>query len=264
MTRGMQLASPAIEGKTIMTSLGSILTAAVIAGLIAGAVASGFHALLIEPVIDRAIELEEQRSQARGEAVNEPVIDRPTQRWGLLIGFLLYGAIWGLLFGLLSHSTQTWQPSVWTPGRCSFLLVLLVGWSVAVFPFLKYPANPPGVGETETISYRQGLYFGFIALSVAGSALAVWLQRLLNRPTRPTAMGRGHWLLALAFYVVYAAVVYVIMPANPDPVEMPAQLVWTFRAISLGGLILFWGALGGAFVWLSREPAFALRWRRTT
>ena len=247
-----------------MRSLGSILKAAVIAGLIAGAAAAGFHALLIEPVIDRAIELEEHRSQARGEVAQEPLIDRPTQRWGLLVGFLLYGAIWGLLFGMLSHSMQAWQPSAWTADRRRFLLALLVGWSVAVFPFLKYPANPPGIGELETISYRQGLYFGFIGLSVAGSAFAVGLHRFLHRPAQSSAMEWVRWPLALVFYVVYATAVYVIMPANPDPVEMPAQLVWTFRAISFGGLVLFWGALGGVFAWLSRERAFALVRRRTT
>lgn len=237
-----------------MKSLGSILKAAVIAGLIAGAGAAGFHALLIEPVIERAIELEAHRSQARGEVAQEPLIDRPTQRWGLLVGFLLYGAIWGLLFGMLSHSMQAWQPPAWTVGRRGFLFALLVGWSVAVFPFVKYPANPPGVGEPETIAYRQGLYFGFIGLSVAGSALAVGLHRLLSRRTQVSLVGQVHWALALALYVIYTVTVFMVMPANPDPIEMPAQLVWTFRAISLAGLILFWGVLGGAFGWLSRRP----------
>jgi hypothetical protein len=52
---------------------------------------------------------------------------------------------------------------------------------------------------------------------------------------------------------LYAAAVYVMMPANPDPVAMPAQLVWTFRAISFAGLIVFWMALGGAFGWFARD-----------
>ena len=39
---------------------------------------------------------------------------------------------------------------------------------MAIFPFLKYPANPPGVGEPESIGYRQTLYVGFIALAVLG------------------------------------------------------------------------------------------------
>jgi hypothetical protein len=234
-----------------MKRLGSVLKAAVVAGLIAGAAAAGFHWLLIEPVIDRAIDLEELHSQARGVPEKEPVIDRPTQRWGLLLGLLLYGAVWGVLFGQLYYLTQAWLGTSWSIRQRALLLVLVMAWSVSLFPFVKYPANPPGVGEPETISYRQALYFGFIGLSIVGSVLAVGLYRFLNRLGRLSA--RGRWGCALCLYVLYATVVYVAMPPNPDPIGMPGELVWTFRAISLGGLLLFWGALGGLFGWLSSE-----------
>jgi hypothetical protein len=134
-----------------MQTLGSMLKASVVAGLLAGALISGFHALLIEPVIERAIALEEQHSQAHGAAHAEPVVDRPTQRWGLVLGFVLYGAIWGLLLGVLLYLTQGWRPATWTVVRYGVVLAVLLGWSVAWFPFLKYPANPPGVGEAETV-----------------------------------------------------------------------------------------------------------------
>jgi len=234
-------------------SLGPVLKAAVLAGLLAGAAAAGFHSLLIEPVIDRAIELEKRINPARAEASKEPLVNRSTQRWGLIVGLLLYGAAWGLLFGVVFHLTRVWHPAAWTVTKRGVLLVVLAGWSVAVFPFLKYPANPPGVGDPGTISYRQGLYFGFIGLSVAGTVLAVALHRLLAIRARMPASRRVHWPLAPVIYAIYAAAVYTAMPANPDPVRMPAELVWTFRAISLAGLILFWGVLGGAFGWLFRD-----------
>src|SRR5919108_1185957 len=240
-------------GTTTMDSLGSVLKVAVIAGLLAGAAVAGFHALLIEPVLDRAIALEEHLSQARGEVAHEPVIDRPTQRWGMVLGFLLYGAIWGLLLGVAFYLTRAWQPLTWTITRRGLLLGLLAGWSVAMFPFLKYPANPPGVGDAATIGYRQALYFGFIGLSVVGTALAIGLYRLLRAVPWSSALARGRGWLASGFYMLYAAAVYVMMPANPDPVAMPAQLVWTFRAISFAGLIVFWMALGGAFGWFARD-----------
>jgi predicted cobalt transporter CbtA len=228
-----------------MQSLRAVLKAAVVAGLIAGAVISGLHALVLEPVIEQAIELEEQRHQTPGHGDGpghaEPLIDRTTQRWGLLLGFLLYGAIWGLLFGLVVYLTQGWLPPTWTALRRGLLLALLLGWAVAMFPFLKYPGNPPGVGDPESIGYRQALYFGFIGLSIAGVALAAACYRW-----------RG-WQLALGFYVLYAVVLYSVMPANPDPVEMPAPLVTTFRLISFAGLVVFWGVLGGAFGWLATE-----------
>jgi predicted cobalt transporter CbtA len=241
-----------------MRTLGSILKASVIAGLIAGAVISGFHSLLIEPVIERAIALEEQHSQTHGEAHAEPVVDRGTQRWGLVLGFMVYGAIWGLLVGALMYLIQGWQPTTWSIVKYGFVLAVLVGWSVALLPFLKYPANPPGVGETETVGYRQALYLGFIGLSVVGTALAVGLFRLLNRRTWAPSQGRGRWLLVAAFYVIYAAAIYAALPANPDPIEMPADLVWTFRLISFVGLMLFWMILGGVFGWFARDTSPAL------
>lgn len=234
-------------------SLGSVLKATVIAGLLAGAITAGFHTLLLEPLIERAIELEEHTSQAQGKPAEEPVVDRPTQRWGLVLGFMFYGAMWGLLFGLLAYFAQFLRPSEWTTVRYGLFLTLLVGWSVALLPFLKYPANPPGVGSAESIGYRQWLYFGFLALSAIGTALAIGLSRWLRGSGQTASASGAHWILALAFYVVYAVIVYVAMPANPDPVEMPAELVWPFRAVAFLGLILFWAVLGGAFGWLARD-----------
>lgn len=226
-------------------SLLSVLKAAVLAGLVAGLVAAGFHSLLTEPVIDRAIKIEEQSSRAQGAPVEEPVVSRRTQRVGLVFGFLLYGAAWGLLSGILSHLVRSRLPAL-SDAKRGVTLAVLAGWSVAIFPFLKYPANPPGVGDPATIGYRQGLYLGFIGLSVIGAILAFWLQRSLG-PGR-----RSAWPLALALYVVYLAVVYLAMPRNPDQVGMPSQVVWNFRALSLAGLVLFWGVLGAAFGWLAR------------
>ncbi len=235
-----------------MNSLGSVLKAAIVAGLIAGGATSGFHLIFTERVIDRAIELEERLSQAQGAAVKPPpLIDRPAQRWGLVFGLLFYGAIWGLLFGLIFWLVRSWLPS-WSPVKRGLLVALLSGWSVGVFPFVKYPANPPGVGDPETIWYRQALYFSFIGLSVAGTALAGWLWARTRRAA------------ACVLYGFFLAAVYLAMPANPDPVKMPAQLVWTFRGLSLAGLVLFWVVLGWAFGWLSRARVHPLLKRQET
>jgi Probable cobalt transporter subunit (CbtA) len=241
-----------------MRTLGSILKASVVAGLIAGALVSGFHTLLIEPVIERAIALEEQHSQTHGAAHAEPVVDRRTQRWGLVLGFIVYGAMWGLWLGLLLYLTQGWRPTTWPLVRYGVVLAVLLGWSVAWFPFLKYPANPPGVGDADTVGYRQALYVGFIGLSVVGTVLALGLFRLLNRPTGASGPGRGRGLWVIAVYVIYAAAIYAVFPANPDPVEMPADLVWTFRLISFAGLLLFWISLAGVFGWFARDTSLSL------
>jgi predicted cobalt transporter CbtA len=230
----------------------------VLAGLIAGVITSGFHALLIEPIIERAIALEEEPSHSHGDAADVPVVDRPTQRWGLVLGFALYGAICGVLLGLFGYLTQSWRPATWTMLRHALVLAILMGWTVALFPFLKYPANPPGVGEPETVGYRQGLFVGFIALSVVGTALAVGLLRLRHRLTGTSSRGQRAWLVSVATYAIYAITLYAVFPTNPDPMAMPAELVWAFRIISFAGLMLFWLVLGVAFGWLARDTASAL------
>jgi len=53
----------------------------------------------------------------------------------------------------------------------------------------------------------------------------------------------------------FLVALYAAMPRNPDPITMPADLVWSFRGISFAGLVLFWLALGVSFHWLVRERA---------
>jgi predicted cobalt transporter CbtA len=222
-----------------------VLGAAVLAGLIAGAITSVVHFVLAEPVIERAIEHEKQTKIAHDANAPAPIVSRTVQRRGLVIGLLVYGAVWGALFGvaylMLESRRQLWDPRV-----RGWLLAIVIGWAVAWFPFLKYPANLPGVGESATVAYRQLLYVGFIVLSAAGAAIAFFVH----------ARGvPGGARSVVILYAVYAVALYLATPANPDPVRMPAALVWTFRAISLAGLVVFWLALGTSFQWLARARA---------
>lgn len=236
-------------------SLGSIIMAALVAGLLAGILAALFHFFLTEPVMERAIELEEQLSQAQHAAGEQVPVTRDVQRAGLFLGFIMYGVIWGLLFAALYHSIQSWVTAF--PERLrSFLLPLLIGWSVALFPFFKYPANPPGVGNPETVQYRQIIFFAFIALSLANAWLSLRLHRYVNRPGTALRKKGLDWRAAPAAYVLGAAVLYLIMPANQDPVQMPVDLVLEFRALSWAGLALFWAVFSGCFAWLTRAGDF--------
>ncbi len=223
----------------------AVLRAAVLAGLIAGVTASAFHLVLAEPVIERAIEQERRTKVELGAKPEAPVVSRAVQRKGLVVGLLIYGAVWGALFGVVYLVIES-RRQLRDARISGWLLAVVIGWAVAWFPFLKYPANPPGVGESATVAYRQLLYVGFIALSVAGAALAFFFHGR-------RFPGRARALLIL--YAVYAVTLYLAMPANPDPVRMPAGLVWTFRAISLAGLVVFWLALGTSFQWLARARA---------
>ena len=202
--------------------LSTVLRAAVMAGLAAGLTVAVFHLVATEPVIDQAVALEEQLSGSGGDH-EEPVVSRRAQRVGLVIGFLLYGLTWALPFGVIYQLGQRWLPSL-TRLKQALLLALLGYWSVGLLPFLKYPANPPGVGDPETIGYRQALYLG----------------RLTSTPSWPL-------LLTVALLGVVSATIYVVMPSSPDEVRMPTDLLVTFRALSAIGLTLFWAVLGFLF-----------------
>jgi predicted cobalt transporter CbtA len=224
-------------------SLAEILKAAVLAGLIAGAVAAIFHWTFTESLIDRAIAIENHAHATLAGSSEEPVVSRPMQKVGLLAGFLLYGGAWGMLFGLLAYAIRPWFADM---GRQGFFLSVLLGWAVAIFPLLKYPANPPGVGAAETIGYRQELFLVFIALSLIGTTVALAIERRLSGRRKSARVA------VIVSYVVYLALIYFALPGNPDLVRLPADLVQSFRALSLVGQLLFWGAMGGSFWWLCR------------
>jgi len=234
-----------------MGVLGSALRATLVAGLVAGLLASVFHQVLTERVIDRAIAAEEARAAALPSHAHDegPVVSRGGQKVGLVVGLLLYGLTWGLLVGLALYATQDWAPSGWSLGRRGLIVAGLAGWSVAFFPFLKYPANPPGVGEPETIAHRQTLYLGFIVLAVIGILLAASLRRRMRRRTE----GPRGWITPVAFYAVWALGIYALVPSNPDPVELSEAIVWPFRALSLTGLVVFWGGFALALAYLGRQ-----------
>src|SRR5262249_2376715 len=97
--------------------------------------------------------------------------------------------------------------------------------SVYLIPNLKYPANPPSVGEPGTIGVRTALYFGMIALSLAAMIAAVSLEKLLR--------GRvGTWNATLvaggAYLAVMLAVGLFLPVVNEVPDQFPATVLWQF------------------------------------
>src|SRR5256885_6438460 len=161
--------------------LKELLRAALLAGLFAALVTAGFHWLFTEPIIDRAVAIEAQSSPHS----EEPVVGRPMQKFGLLVGFLLYGLAWGTLFGALVYALG---PQLACGNRRAyFALALALGWSVALFPLLKYPANPPGVGAAATIGYRQEACLIAVALSLPGMGAPLLAPQWPGPSRRPTA-----------------------------------------------------------------------------
>ena len=181
----------------------------------------------------------------------------------MIVGFLLFGAAWGLLFGVVY-----WLLPGEVAGRHTRVQALglaVVGyWTLGVFPHLKYPANPPGVGDPGTIGHRQGLYVAFLALSVIGALVAAFAYHRLG------LLGRGWQRLGVrgtvvgVLYAAYAGVLSAWLP-NSDPGRVAPELVAAFRWLSLAGVSIFWAVLAGAFVLFAHRwvaPTGARGWRR--
>lgn len=75
--------------------------------------------------------------------------------------------------------------------------------AIAFVSTLKYPANPPSMGNPETIGMHTAAYFLLIAFSVAAMALSIQVERRLER-------SYGVWnavLVAAGLFLVIASVI---------------------------------------------------------
>ena len=116
-----------------------------------------------------------------------------------------------------------------------------------LIPFLKYPANPPTVGDSDTLVLRGILYLSFIAISGLG---AVGFYQLFKR------LQKGKKVFAIIGYAAFIGSAFFLMPENPDEVTAPMDLVNGFRAMSVVSVSIFWIAVAvilGAF-WQKYNP----------
>jgi hypothetical protein len=202
------------------------------AGAVAGLVSSLWSLVLVEPVLQRAIDL---------EGAGDGPVSRPVQRLvGLPAGTVLVGIALGLLFAL----TYRVVPSRTGPWPRSLALALGAFTALVLIPQLVYPGNPPGVGSPDTIGERTNSYLVAVLLGVTVVASAYAALRELSRRGVPAAVRQSAVAVAA---VLVVAVGYLLLPASPDSVDAPASLVWQFRLLSLGSLAVLFAVLGAAF-----------------
>jgi predicted cobalt transporter CbtA len=122
--------------------------------------------------------------------------------------------------------------------------------AVIIVPFLKYPANPPAVGDPETINSRTLLYLAMIGVGLLATAIAVTTARSV--PGGPWARRPA----AVLAFVVPVAVASVLLPGVDEvPDGFPATLLWQFRMTSLGTQLVFWASFGTLFGWFCDRAA---------
>jgi hypothetical protein len=227
----------------------SIVLAGLVAGLIAGLAAGAFGLTVGESRIDDAIAVESSLDQPAGhdhaataQADDEPLVFRATQHLGLVVATSLYGlAIGGLLaLGFASLRGRTAHRS---DRRLALGLVGSVFVAAVAVPFLKYPANPPGVGDPGTIGYRTELYIVMVVGCLVALVAAWSVARLVpvrHRILRPLA--------GAATFAELAAILVLGLPEIAEvPVRFPDGLLSDFRLISLGLQLTLWSVLALTF-----------------
>ena len=238
----------------------SLLLRGLLAGVVAGLLAGTFAFAFGERFVQDAIDIEEAAS-ARASSTpvlaqaEEPLVTRSGQRAGLFLAATLYGACVGTIFALAfalvrgrGATRDDWQLSVRLAAGLFAALVLV--------PFLKYPANPPAVGDPETIAARTWLYLAMLSgglLSLVAAARVMW-----SVPDRATPWLRP--VLGVGTFVVLAGFLAVVLPGVDEvPAGFPASLLWQFRLSSLGTQAVLWTALGTAFGVLSVRTGAPVR-----
>ncbi|MDF3284766.1 MULTISPECIES: CbtA family protein [unclassified Gordonia (in: high G+C Gram-positive bacteria)] len=256
--------------------------AGLLSGLVAGIVAYVFARIFIEPQVAKAIDYEDGRSEAEealmtahghgGHEHGAEVFTRSVQEnIGAGVGTIVFAVSMGAFFAIaftvlwtyLAHHRAGADP------RWAAALIGLLGF-VAVFgvPFFAYPANPPAVGDDDTIGARSTAYLTLTVISVvaviAAVVVALWLRQRWG--------GLAASVVAAVGYLVVVTIAIALLPEFhevPDPVMngdaivfpgFPGAVIGDFRVYVIANQVILWTVLtttfAGIMTWLSRsDPA---------
>jgi predicted cobalt transporter CbtA len=241
----------------------TIVVAALLIGVLAGLAGAVFHTIATEPRVDDAIAIEEAAAEAEaGHAMDEAAgdgeeqvsVSRSDQRGaGLYLGYAVTGAAFGLFLAITSLSLRT---TTGGPFRRVVVSGVVLAGAITVAPWLKYPPNPPAVGDPDTVGERERL---FVLMIVLSALLLAGLAHLSARLRKAAWPDDRRVAVVVAVGLAAFAVLFGVMPASPDSIGVPANLVWQFRINSLTGNLLVWTLLtvGLGVVWAesARRPA---------
>ncbi|HZX37941.1 MAG TPA: CbtA family protein [Streptomyces sp.] len=225
----------------------NLLVRGMLAGLAAGLLALVVAYFLGEPRVDEAIAFEEAHSHEHG---GTELVSRTMQSTaGLSTGVLVYGVAFGGI-AALAYCFALGRIGRFGP-RASALLLAAAGLvTVYVIPFLKYPANPPSVGNPDTLDQRTTLYFLMVVLSVLLAVGAVILGKRL-------APRLGNWnatIAAGAFLVLVVGLAYAFLPSfNEVPEGFSGTLLWQYRLAALAIQVTLWTSFGLVFGFLAER-----------
>ncbi|WP_230535408.1 CbtA family protein [Streptomyces sp. OUCMDZ-3434] len=224
----------------------ALLVRGMLAGLAAGVAALLVAYFLGESRVDAAIALEEHAAGGHHDhgGGEEEIVSRAMQATGgLATGVLVFGVAIG---GVAAVAFCVALGRIGRFGPRATAVFVALGGLIALYvvPFLKYPANPPAVGDGDTIGRRTALFFLLVLLSVLLTVGAVLLGRRL-------APRLGNWNAAVAAgaaFLLAVTLAYVFLPSyNEVGTDFPGQLLWQFRLATLAVQAVLWAVFGLVF-----------------
>ena len=237
-------------------TLKDLLIRGLLAGLIAGLLAGGVAFGLGEPRVDAAIAIEEANAAADHHEADAPaghshgdedapLVSRDGQRGGLFLATALAGLALGAIFASVAHYARR---QINVSGPVLAITLATAGWlAIEAVPFFKYPANPPAVGDPDTINKRTLLWLAAVALGLAAVAIAGYVSKVVAAHQFTVRM-----VAPLAAFLVVVGLGYVLLPGvNEVGADFPASLLWQFRVSSLATQASLWLSLGLAFAFLT-------------
>ena len=231
---------------------GLFIVIVLLSGCFAGTIYGGLNLLIVEPYLDDAINIENQNLFSAGEEIDGPEFwveyyeYRTWQKGGQVLAGAILGTSLGSLFGIVYALSKKSLPSKNNIGK-TLILAGLMWFTLFVIPFLKYPANPPTVGDGDTVVLRGMLYLALIAIS---GFMALGFYQIFKR------LKAKNKILAVIGYAVLISITLFIMPENPDEVSTSMELINGFRMVAFLTGTLFWFTLAlflGIF-WQKTNP----------
>ena len=223
-------------------------------GAIAGTLLGLINQVVVEPYIDQAFGIQTQAAINAGQIIDPTQQSnyRMWQKGGEIVAGTIYGISLSALFGVVFAYSRN---SILLPGsnnkKKALVLAGIMFFVLFLIPTLKYPANPPGVGNPQTIYYREILYVGFIATSGFTAFTLAFIHRIFGNMS-----SKGTIVILPVIYVIVMAIAYVSFPPNPDKITMPMNLITSFRVAGAFTIGIFWWIMGitlGSF-WDKLKP----------
>ena len=227
------------------------LSIVLISGFSAGIIHGLVNLAVVEPYLDTAIGIENRNMFASGEAHDTPQFwqefnnYRVWQKDSAILSSGMLGLATGALFGLVFAYSRHMLPSQ-NHMKKALVLAGIMWFTIFFIPFLKYPANPPTVGDPNTIVFRDSIYVAIVILSGVG---ALGFSRIYKK------MQSKKFVVPIG-YAIYICIIFLIMPANPDKITAPMDLVNGFRIVSAATMTMYWvvNAIILGFLWQKFQP----------